>query len=138
MRDDFTRCLVSNSRMAARAVTRRYDAHLRPHGLTSTQFSLLATLTVLGDQTVSHLAEARGFERTTLTRNLNRLEQAGLIASRAADKGNGRLCAVTAEGKALIERLLPLWRQAQAETEKALGEEGFEGSLKALKRLAAL
>lgn len=138
MVDDFSRCLVSNSRMAARAITRRYDAYLRPHGLTSTQFSLLATLLLTGDQTVSQLAEARAFERTTLTRNLDRLQQMRLIASRGAEKGNGRICTVTPEGRALIERLLPLWRQAQAETEELLTEEGFDVSLKVLKRLASL
>ena len=37
MADDFSRCLVSNSRMAARAITRRYDAYLRPFGITATQ-----------------------------------------------------------------------------------------------------
>lgn len=138
MPDDFSRCLVSNSRMAARAVTRRYDAYLRPHGLTATQFSLLATLAVKGNQTVSQLAEARGFERTTLTRNLDRLEHMGLIGSRPAEKGNGRICAVTAEGRALIESLLPLWRQAQAETATLLGEAGFEDALRVLRRLATL
>jgi hypothetical protein len=41
MADDFTQCMVSNSRMAARAITRRYDAYLRPHGVTATQLSLM-------------------------------------------------------------------------------------------------
>jgi DNA-binding MarR family transcriptional regulator len=124
--------------MAARAVTRRYDAYLRPHGLTSAQFSLLATLTLVGDQTVSQLAEARGFERTTLTRNLDRLQQMELIASRQADKGNGRICGITAKGETLIQQLLPLWRQAQAEMNERLTASGFEDSLRVLKRLAAL
>ena len=31
---------------------------------------------------VSELAEARGFERTTLTRNLDRLEEMGLVIAR--------------------------------------------------------
>lgn len=138
MADDFSRCLVANSRMAARAITRRYDAYLRSHGLTATQFSLIATLKLAGEQTVSQLAEARGFERTTLTRNLGRLEQMGLIGSRGAEKGNGRICAVTTDGSALIERLLPFWREAQAELMKLLTEEGFEASLNMLKRLAGV
>src|SRR5690349_5811398 len=41
MHDDFSQCMVTNSRMAARAITRRYDAYLRKFGLTATQLSLL-------------------------------------------------------------------------------------------------
>ncbi|MDP1731254.1 MAG: MarR family transcriptional regulator [Devosia sp.] len=136
MADDFTQCMVSNSRMAARAITRRYDSYLRPHGLTATQFSLLGALKLAGAPTVSELAEARGFERTTLTRNMGRLERMGLIASRDAEKGNGRICALTARGDELIAQLLPLWRKAQAEMKQTLTEEGFDASLKVLKRLA--
>jgi hypothetical protein len=42
--DDFDQCMVFNTRMAARAVTRRYDSYLREHGITATQLSLLGGL----------------------------------------------------------------------------------------------
>jgi DNA-binding MarR family transcriptional regulator len=87
---------------------------------------------------VSELAEVRGFERTTLTRNLDRLEKMGLIASRAAEHGNGRICGLTDKGNALVEQLLPLWRKAQAEIRADLGADGFDNTLKTLKRLAAV
>lgn len=136
MTDDFSECMVSSSRMAARAITRRYDRLLRGSGVTSTQLSLLAAIRQGPQSTVSELAERRGFERTTLTRNLDRLEETGLIESRSASKGNGRICAVTAKGRALMEDLLPMWRQAQAEMRVLLSEDGFEQSLRTLRRLA--
>ncbi|MHB1102174.1 MAG: MarR family winged helix-turn-helix transcriptional regulator [Devosia sp.] len=136
MTDNFAECMVSNSRMAARAITRRYDSYIRPFGLTATQFSLLATIRLGGDRTVSELAEARGFERTTLSRNLGRLEQMGLTASRSAKRGNGRICAATSKGDALFEELLPRWRAVQAEMKQELSEEGFNSTLKVLSRLA--
>lgn len=136
MRDDFSECMVSNSRMAARAITRRYDALARPFGITATQFSLLGTMAQAGPQSVSELADERGFERTTLTRNLDRLQRMGLIASDPAPKGNGRICTLTAEGEALIEALLPAWREAQAGMKQMLTPEGFEASLRLLRRLA--
>lgn len=135
MSDDFTHCLVTNSRMAARAITRRYDRHLRRFGVTSTQLSLLAAIRDPGGQTVSDLAELRGFDRTTLTRNLDRLEAMGLIESRAAERGNGRICAVTPSGIELMRDLLPAWREAQDEMHKLLGD-GFDEALGVLKRLA--
>ncbi len=136
MADDFTQCMVSNSRMAARAITRRYDAYLRPHGMTATQFSLLGGIQMLPGATVSELAEERGFDRTTLTRNLDRLEAMGLVASGHPEHGNGRLPAITPKGQALIDQLLPLWRQAQADIKAELSPGTFSDSLNVLKRLA--
>jgi DNA-binding MarR family transcriptional regulator len=138
MVDDFSLCLVTNSRMAARAITRRYDRLLRGRGVTSTQLSLIAAISALPGATVSELAEKRGFERTTLTRNLNRLEQLALVESTAAAKGNGRICAVTARGKRLMTELLPVWREAQAEMRRLLSEDGFSDSIRTLQRLSRL
>ena len=134
MADDFTQCMVSNSRMAARAITRRYDAYLRPHGVTATQLSLMGAIRQMPRSTVSHLAEARGFERTTLTRNLDKLETIGLVNSLA--KGRARVPALTPKGEALLEHLLPLWRKAQDDLRAELSSTTFSDGLTLLKRLA--
>jgi DNA-binding MarR family transcriptional regulator len=134
MADDFSLCMVSNARMAARAVTRRYDAYLRPCGLTASQFSLLGAMFMRPGQTVSALAEERGFERTTLTRNLDRLEVMGLVVSAA--RGRGRVPALTRKGEALLKDLLPLWRKAQADLRAELSSDTFTDSISLLKRLA--
>jgi DNA-binding MarR family transcriptional regulator len=134
--DDFSLCMVGNTRMAARAVTRRYDGYLRNHGVTATQLSLLGGLRMMPDATVSEFAEARGFERTTLTRNLDRLEAQGLVASHAAEHGNGRMSRLTKKGDALIDALLPLWRKAQAELSAELSPDTFAASTNVLRRLA--
>ena len=138
MVDDFSQCMVSNTRMAARAITRRYDAYARRFGITATQYSLLGLILTTGEKTVTELAEARGFERTTLTRNLNRLEAMGLIVSRAAERGNGRICGLTDKGQALVRDMLPEWRKAQADLRAALGPDGFDATVATLQRLAAL
>ncbi len=134
MADDFTHCMVSNSRMAARAITRRYDAYLRPYGVTATQLSLMGGVHMLPCATVSQLAQARGFERTTLTRNLDKLEEMGLVISGA--QGRARIVELTRKGRDLLSELLPLWRQAQAELRAELSPGTFNDSLKTLQRLA--
>ena len=58
MADDFSLCMVSNTRMAARAITRRYDGYLRPYGLSATQFSLLGGVSEMAGATVSEIAVA--------------------------------------------------------------------------------
>ncbi len=134
MADDFTQCMVSNSRMAARAITRRYDGYVRPHGVTATQLSLMGGIRMLPGSTVSALAEARGFERTTLTRNLDKLEQLGLVTSSA--KGRARVPALTPKGEMLLENLLPLWRRAQEDLRAELSSTTFTDGITLLKRLA--
>jgi len=136
MPDDFSQCMVSNTRMAARAVTRRYDAYLRPFGVTATQLSLLGGIMQMAGATVSEIAEARGFDRTTLTRNLDRLEAMGLVASHRPEHGNGRLAEVTPKGAALVDEVLPLWRKAQADMQAELSSRTFTDSINMLKRLA--
>src|SRR5690349_20767405 len=122
--DDFGQCRVTNTRMAARAITRRYDAYLRRYGLTATQLSLMGAISKTPAVAVSELAERWGFERTTLTRNLDRLEAMGLVAPRPG-KGNARISEITPKGQALIDELLPLWRRAQAEMKAELTRDGF-------------
>ena len=134
MADDFTQCMVSNSRMAARAITRRYDSYVRHYGVTATQLSLMGAIRMLPGSTVSALADKRGFERTTLTRNLDKLEQMGLVTSAA--RGRGRLPALTAKGSALLDQLLPLWRKAQEDLRAELSTDTFSDGINLLKRLA--
>ncbi len=133
---DFTTCLVFNTRMAARAVTRRYDARLRVHGITATQFSLLGAIARDSGETVSALAARNGIERTGLSRNLGRLERLGLIESRPAEKGNGRVCSLTPAGEALIEKLVPFWQAAQDEMRDLLTPAMFSTTLDVLTQLA--
>src|ERR1700748_1951681 len=102
MLDDFSLCMVSNTRMAARAITRRYDRYLRPFGVTSTQLSLMGGLKAMPGATVTEIAEARGFERTTLTRNLDKLEAMGLVEAVAPARGNARISRLTDKGVALV------------------------------------
>jgi DNA-binding MarR family transcriptional regulator len=126
--------MVSNSRMAARAITRRYDSYVRPYGVTATQLSLLAAVQMLPGSTVSALAEGRGFERTTLTRNLDKLEQLGLVTSAA--RGRSRVPALTDKGATLLADVLPLWRQAQEDLRAELSSDTFSDGINLLKRLA--
>lgn len=136
MEVDFSSCLVFNTRMAARAVTRRYDGLLRPYGVTSAQFSLLGGIRRGEGQTVSELAEKNGIDRTSLTRNLDRLEKMGLIVSLPAVRGNARICDLTEAGEALVAKLVPLWFEAQGEMRNLLSASDFSTTLDVLKRLS--
>src|SRR5690606_21324538 len=126
MKTELEDCLVLNSRMAARAITRRYDRKLRPFGLTAAQFSILATIARSPDRTITEMARALAMDRTTLSRNLDLLDAKGFIERRDGAAANSRLCALTNAGAALLERLMPEWRKAQSELRELIEEPAFD------------
>lgn len=138
MQDDFGQCLVLNTRMAARAVTRRADRKLRPFGVTAAQFTILTSLVALSGRSVTEMAEAIAMDRSTLSRNLDLLERKGLVGKQPAASGNGRTIALTKQGEALVERMIPVWRQSQAELRESLSTPDVAALLVSLKQLAHL
>jgi DNA-binding MarR family transcriptional regulator len=75
--DDFSLCVLTNARKAARAVSRYYDQMARKAGFTSGQFSVLVTVREHDGATTAELAERLSMERTTLVRNVALLEKKG-------------------------------------------------------------
>jgi DNA-binding MarR family transcriptional regulator len=119
---DDPRCTCHLLRSAARRVTQVYDDALRPAGLKTSQFSLLATLRHAEALTLGELAERLSMDRTTLTRNLRPLQQAGWI-ERVPDPVDRRRIhlVVTAAGRATLAHARPLWRDAQHAFRARLG-----------------
>lgn len=131
-------CMVLKTRRAARTVTRRYNALLKPFGLQSTQVSLLAAIARGGFDSVSDLAETMALERSAMLRNLKPLEQAGLIASAQSGQGRAQKFALTRKGEALIVKLVPLWRKAQDDLRAALGDKAWRAAQQGLAALGSL
>jgi DNA-binding MarR family transcriptional regulator len=114
-------CLCLASRRAARAITRAFDKELRPHGLRSTQFSLLAVLELKGPQTIGALAGVLGTDRTTLTRNLALVEDQALIRIRPGEDARARVVAITPKGRRTVQAAFPGWRTVQAALAESIG-----------------
>jgi DNA-binding MarR family transcriptional regulator len=127
-------CHCLAARRHARAITRLYDARLRPHGLRSTQFSVLVALSLVGPLRVTRLADALGLERTTLTRIAAILERDGLIRPVAGSDGRARQFALTAAAKRRLERALPAWREAQADARALLDAAPYHPHAEAVHR----
>ena len=105
-------CIGAALRRTANLVTRIYNAYLAPSGLEVTQYSILRKIEAGRARSASELAEFVGVERSTLARNLERLEKLGLISA-ASGEGRRLVYGLTAEGQARLAAALPLWRQAQ-------------------------
>ncbi len=118
---DPVNCTCFGLRKAARAVTQMYDQVLKPTGLRTTQFSLLAVTERVGPRGMAELAEQLVMDRTTLTRNLKPLLDRGLLKTVAGADRRRRPVAITAKGRAALSQALPYWREAQARMTGGLG-----------------
>src|SRR3954453_13316731 len=72
-------CLCLHVQRAARALARRFDDALRPHGLTHGQFSLLMSLNRPEPPPMGPVAALLAMDRTTLTAALKPLQRRGLV-----------------------------------------------------------
>lgn len=131
-------CMCASVRRAGRALTNLYDGILAPSGLRVTQFSLLAHLARTDEATVTHLAEVRAMDRTTLTRNLALLERDGYVTVGAGTDRRTRVVRITDVGRAAMERALPYWREAQTHVAAELGGERFGTILNQMEAVATL
>jgi DNA-binding MarR family transcriptional regulator len=135
-----TGCTCDRLRKLARRLTQRYDAHLAPTGLRLTQYSLLAHLVHGGAATMSALADRLEMDRTTLTRNLRPLADAGLVAMDPGRDARARVVSISAKGRTTWHAAREQWRRAQQDVNEALGVERvaelhavLDGSLESVK-----
>jgi DNA-binding MarR family transcriptional regulator len=115
-------CTCFRLRRLTRRVTAVYNRALAPTGMRVTQYSLLSNLRHSGPLPLSVLAESLDLDRTTLSRNLRPLCDAGWIAvTGSADDARVRLVAITRQGEAHLQAARAHWRRAQEEVNATIG-----------------
>lgn len=118
---DVAACTCASLRRASRAITQLYDGALQAAGVTSTQFTLMSTLSQLGETPVSQLAGALGMDRTSLTRTLRPLQNAKLVRVVPGPDGRVRPLVVTPAGERKLAEALPLWESVQRRVVRRMG-----------------
>jgi DNA-binding MarR family transcriptional regulator len=104
---------------AARALARRFDDAFRPLRLTHGQFSLLMSLNRPEPPPMRAVASLLAMDRTTLTAALKPLERRRLVRmQRDKIDGRNRTLILTAQGRALLARAVPIWKSTHAEIER--------------------
>ncbi len=116
-------CLAVRVRLLNRAITRIYDAALRPHGLTIAQLNLLTSIANLQPAPAGEVAQLLSMEISTLSRNARLLQDEGLVQIEHADHGNGRILTLTDAGAEKLAELRPAWRAAQQQAQELLGDD---------------
>jgi len=114
-------CLCLHVQRAARVLARCFDEALRPVGITNGQFSLMMSLNRPEPPAMGAVAALLAMDRTTLTAMLKPLQQRGLVKVSVdrADK-RSRRPALTAKGRALLAKAVPIWQVTHAGIDKRL------------------
>ncbi|QPI53525.1 winged helix-turn-helix transcriptional regulator [Massilia antarctica] len=89
-------------------------------GLKTTQYSVLANVARKA-LPVAELAERLGMERTTLTRNLKPLMEAGWVVQRPGADSRQRIVTITEAGQQKLAESYPVWCGAQRAFEQLVG-----------------
>ena len=130
-------CLCLHVQRAARALARRFDDALRPLGMTNGQFSLLMSLNRPEPPAMAAVASLLAMDRTTLTAALKPLQRRGLVQVKADPKDRrSRLMSLTAKGRRLLVRAVPVWRRTHLEIEALLHDGDPEHLRKNLRALS--
>jgi DNA-binding MarR family transcriptional regulator len=114
-------CLCLHVQRAARTLARRFDAALKPAGLTNEQFSLLMALNRPAPPRLGAVASLLGADRTTLTAALKPLVRRGLVEVVVDPQdARARRAALTLTGHAALSAALPIWSATHATLEAGL------------------
>ncbi len=122
-------CLAVRIRLLNRAITAIYDEALRPLGVTVGQLNVLVAVAKLGPISPRDLARRLSMEKSTLSRNAELMRSHGWIEVESGDSPR-RLLRTRPKGLRLLEKAVPLWKDAQARTKAMLGQRGAQSLLR--------
>lgn len=115
-------CVALRARRLSRLVTKLFEDALRDEEITVAQFTLLGATILEGPMRPAHLARLLDLEKSTLSRNLQLLEAAGLLRIEGVPAGAGQRVEATERGRLALVRAFPAWQAAQRRAIEAMGE----------------
>ena len=121
-----TNCLAVRVRLLSRTITAIYDDALRPLGLTAGQLNVLVVIANRGPVSPGDIARRLNMEKSTVSRNLARMRDNDWITVAAGESGQKQRLTLNRRGKALLERALPAWEDAQTQARALLGQRGAD------------
>lgn len=114
-------CTCFRARKLARLLTQRYDRELAGTGITVNQFSILRHAQ-RKRHSITSLAQALGMDRSTLSRELSPLREAGWLELVTGSDARQRQIRITDSGRRQIRSSQAAWRSSQQSLVDDLGE----------------
>ncbi len=131
-------CVAGRIRVLNRLVTRIFDEELRDLGLTVAQANVLVVVGRLGPVPMGQVGERLSLEKSTLSRNVERMVRQGWIDATPGDDGRTQLLRLTPAGRKLIAASAPAWRRAQGRSEDLLGRTGVDSIARMARRAGGM
>lgn len=129
-------CVAVRLRMLNRIVTNIYDDALRSLGLKVSQMNILVAAAKMGTARPVEVCEHLQLDVSTLSRNVERMKARGWLEVVPDDEdGRSQPFRLTPQGRKLLEKAIPAWREAQEQVGKALGGGFVEQLNQAVKRV---
>ena len=104
-------------------LTKIYDEALIDTGIKVTQYSLLKNIEKIGTPNIKNLAIATQLDRSTLARNLEKLERMKLVFLKFGDDKRNKILSLTSYGKQILIKANIAWEIIQDKVSKNLGED---------------
>jgi DNA-binding MarR family transcriptional regulator len=118
-------CIAVRVRLLNRVITNVFDDALRPLGLKVSQLNILVVAAKVGIARPARVCQLLHLDASTLSRNVQRMEAHGWLEVAPDADARAQPFRLTAEGRRLLGRAVPAWRQAQAKVAALLGEEAI-------------
>ena len=108
-------------RKIALKLTKIYDEALIDTGIKVTQYSLLKNIEKIGTPNINNLAISTQLDRSTLARNLDKLERMKLIFFKFGNDKRNKILSLTPHGKQILIKANISWKTIQDKITKNLG-----------------
>ncbi|PID14555.1 MarR family transcriptional regulator [Sporosarcina sp. P34] len=129
-------CTSANLRAVSGSLTQLYNHLLKSTGLKITQYYMLGNIYTSPDISISKLGEMMLLDQTTVTRNLNILNDSGYVQiKRAKQDSRTKVVTITELGYDKLNEATPIWTQVQEQIEGSIGKGEYMDLLKKLKAL---
>jgi DNA-binding MarR family transcriptional regulator len=120
--------------LAAQLREQALDAALAPIGLTSNRLRVLSIVRRMKSATMGELAFLSGIDRTTLTRTVDQLTDAGLVARRDAPRDRRKVAlALTPKGARLHRSAIPMAAEVNRTAFADISDERLRAAIKVLR-----
>jgi DNA-binding MarR family transcriptional regulator len=117
-------CIAVRVRFVSRVITNLYDRALQQLDIKVNQASILVFLTVHSGSSPSDIGKGLRMEKSTVSRNVDRMRKKGWIEIGARDDGLSQVIRVTEKGSKLLAVVHVEWAKAQKAARELLGQEG--------------
>jgi len=117
-------CVAVRLRLLNRVITNLYDDALRPLGLRASQLNILTVTGKLGLARPARVCEILQLDTSTLSRNVERMRAQGWLEIVPEEDARAQPFRLTAQGRRMIEKAFPAWREGQRRAVTLLGKDG--------------